>query len=252
MNSLQKAGRLASRLLTIAVANPRRLSHVLGSALAASDEVMNRAGDPLQIPQVDVNSLLPESGEPWRIHLAFFPWTYASISILEFSCLVLLMKRAKAARVFEFGTYMGVSVTQFVLNVGPDSAVYTLDLPENSTGTLLKIDDPDEAALTVQNRKGSLVPPDLKPRVTFLQQDSAAFDESPHAGKIDFVFVDGAHSYDYVKSDSEKGWRMLRSGGIIAWHDVRHQDPDVVRFLVESSYRPTRIRGTSLAFAQKP
>jgi len=64
--------------------------------------------------------------------------------------------------------------------------------------------------------------------------------------------VDGAHSYDYVKNDSEKGWRMLRSGGVMAWHDFRMQDPDVVRYLLESPYQPARILNTSLAFARKP
>ncbi|HUA67287.1 MAG TPA: hypothetical protein VMA13_01955, partial [Candidatus Saccharimonadales bacterium] len=60
------------------------------------------------------------------------------------------------------------------------------------------------------------------------------------------------HNYDYVKNDSEKGWRMLRSGGMIAWHDCRPQDPAVVRYLLESSYEAIRISSTSLAFARKP
>jgi hypothetical protein len=57
---------------------------------------------------------------------------------------------------------------------------------------------------------------------------------------------------DYVKSDSEKGWRMLRSGGIIAWHDCRPVDPGVVRYLLQSSWLPRRIAGTTVAFATKP
>jgi predicted O-methyltransferase YrrM len=208
-------------LLSIASRNPKRLSHVLGTALAASDDVVDPALDLLRMPHVDVSELLPESAEASRIHLVMYGKTYASISDLEFICLVKLMKRAAAVRVFEFGTYLGISITQLALNLPPESVIYTLDLPDDSTSTRLSIDDPHEAAITLEKRRGSLIPPDVKPRITFLQQDSAAFDESPHAGTIDFVFVDGAHSYDYVKNDSEKGWRMLRSGGIMAWHDVR-------------------------------
>ena len=59
-------------------------------------------------------------------------------------------------------------------------------------------------------------------------------------------------NFDYVKNDSEKGWRMLRPGGIIAWHDCRHQDPGVVRCLLQSDYKPIRIAGTTIAFAAKP
>jgi predicted O-methyltransferase YrrM len=252
MNSLQKAIALSANLLRIAVGKPKRLSHVLGTALHASNEVVDSNFDLLRLRPVDVNQLLPESGQPWRILLDLFPQTYASVSVLEFTCLVLLMKSAKATRIFEFGTYMGVSITQFALNLPPESVIYTLDLPDNTTNTLLSISDPDEAAIAFEKRKGALVPPDVKPRVTFLEKDSAAFDESPLAGLIDFVFVDGAHSYDYVKNDSEKGWRMLRSGGVMAWHDFRMQDPDVVRYLLESPYQPARILNTSLAFARKP
>jgi predicted O-methyltransferase YrrM len=252
MNSLRKAVQLGSRLLTIAVGNPKRLSHVLGTALSASDAVVDPASDLLSLRRVDINELLPESGDVWRIHLALFPKTYASISVFEFTCLILLMKRAKATRVFEFGTHKGVSITQLVLNLPPESVIYTLDLPEDAGKTQYAIANPKEAALTREKNKGEMIPADLKPRITFLQKDSAAFDDSPYAGRIDFVFVDGAHDYAYVKNDSEKGWRMLRSGGIMAWHDVRPQDPDVVRYLLESPYQPVRIQDSTVAFARKP
>ena len=49
--------------------------------------------------------------------------------------------------------------------------------------------------------------------------DSAKFDPTPYESKMDLVFVDGAHSADYVRNDSEKGWRMLRPGGVLVWHD---------------------------------
>ncbi len=252
MNSLQKAFQLGSRLVTIGARNPKRLSHVLGSALWASDDVIDSKCDLLSLPTVEVNELLPQSDEPLRVQFAYFPNTFASVSVLEFNCLVLLMKRVNARQIFEFGTFRGISITQLVLNLPPGSKAYTLDLPDQTNSTLYNISDPEEVSLTAETSKGSLVPRDLRDRVTFLKQDSGKFDESPYAGQIDFVFVDGAHSYDYVKNDSEKGWRMLRSGGVMAWHDVRPADPDVVRYLLECSFKPSRISGTSLAYAQKP
>ena len=252
MNSLRKAARLGCRLLTVAASKPKRLSHILGSALAATEDVIHPDCDLLKIPQVNVADLLPESGDPWCLNLAFFPRTFASVSVLEFSCLVILMRRARAKRVFEFGTYMGVSTTQLALNLPSDGTFYTLDLPEDSNGTRLQITDPDERAISVEKGKGGLIPADLKKRITFVRQDSASFDEAPLADSIDFVFIDGAHSYEYVKNDSEKGWRMLRRGGVIAWHDFRPQDPDVVRYLIHSNFQISWIAGTSIAFAVKP
>ena len=38
---------------------------------------------------------------------------------------------------------------------------------------------------------------------------------------MDFVFVDGSHSYEYVLNDSRLARRLLRKDGdgIIVWHD---------------------------------
>jgi len=37
--------------------------------------------------------------------------SHASISVIEFTTLILLMKKAEARSLFEFGTYKGISVT---------------------------------------------------------------------------------------------------------------------------------------------
>jgi predicted O-methyltransferase YrrM len=251
MDYLQKSGRLIFRLIKIAATNPRRLSHVLGTALSASDDVVDKSCDLLRLPHVDVNDLLPSGEELLEIKMAMFPKTYASISLLETIALLLLLKRASSKRVFEFGTYKGISITQLALNLPPESEINTLDLPDESLNTQFPT-DPDDAVVAVKSGKGSFVPAELRPRIQFLKSDSAKFEETPFAGKMDFVFVDGAHNFEYVKNDSEKGWRMLRPGGIIAWHDYRHQDPGVVRYLVQSSFKPAWIAGTTVAFATKP
>ena len=56
-------------------------------------------------------------------------------------------------------------------------------------------------------------------QITTLTGDSAHFDFGPYTREIDVVFVDGAHSYAYVKSDSEHALRMMKPGGVIAWDD---------------------------------
>ena len=252
MNSLQKTLVLVARLIKITLRNPSRLPHVLGSALAASAEVADPALDLLRIPRVYVEDLLPEKSGNERLTLALFPKTSCSVSVLEYLSLALLLKKAGATRVFEFGTYKGVSITQLALNVPASGRICTLDLPEGQADVAFAIPDPDESHLARESGKGGMVPAELRGRIEFLKQDSAKFDETPFAGQVDFVFVDGAHSADYVRSDSEKGWRMLRSGGVIAWHDFRVEDADVVRYLLQSSFKPSQICGTSLAFAVKP
>jgi hypothetical protein len=37
---------------------------------------------------------------------------------------------------------------------------------------------------------------------------------------VDFVFVDGSHSYEYVLNDSRHALKLIRNGkGVILWHD---------------------------------
>jgi len=39
-------------------------------------------------------------------------------------------------------------------------------------------------------------------------------------GDFDCVFIDGNHSYEYVKKDYENYYKLVKNGGIIAFHDA--------------------------------
>lgn len=45
---------------------------------------------------------------------------------------------------------------------------------------------------------------------------------------VDFVFIDGDHSYEGVKRDFELWSALVRPGGIIAFHDMKPDAPDGV------------------------
>ena len=170
---------------------------------------------------------------------------------MECAALAALSRLVEAKRVFEFGTYKGVSTTQLALNVATGGMVFTLDLPEDHPAYSLPIPKPEEQQIAAEGGKGILIPRDLLDRVTFLTSDSATFDETPYLDTMDLVFVDGAHSYEYVKNDTEKGWRMLRSGGILAWHDCVPSHRDVVKYIKECGFKSKLVKGTALAFAIK-
>jgi len=46
-------------------------------------------------------------------------------------------------------------------------------------------------------------------------------------GKIDFLFIDGDHSYSGVKKDFKTYGDMVGEGGVIAFHDIQHEHPRV-------------------------
>ncbi len=39
--------------------------------------------------------------------------------------------------------------------------------------------------------------------------------------KMDFIYIDGNHEYEYVKKDLELYWKILKEGGIISGHDIQ-------------------------------
>jgi precorrin-6B methylase 2 len=149
-------------------------------------------------------------------------WAPGSTSDFEAWILSVLAKRA--SRMFEFGTCTGRTAYLWARNSGPDARITTLTLgPEQlalyeaseddcsiDTGTAL-----DESNYEVFVYSGT----DIAYKIEQLFDDSKAFDETPYAGKMDLIFIDGSHAYSYVMSDSRKALDMIRSGGLILWHD---------------------------------
>ena len=69
------------------------------------------------------------------------------------------------------------------------------------------------------------------------------------------VFIDGTHSYDYVRNDTMKALYCCHSGSVIAWHDFGRRGVNEVRkWILELSkkYEIYAIPGGTLAFMVVP
>lgn len=165
---------------------------------------------------------------------------------------------AKGAReIFEFGTATGRTTYLLARNAPADARVTTLTLPRSGhadysaqagDSAVARSTALEESVYEKFLYSGTAV----EAKVTQLFGDSKLFDERPHEGRYDLIFIDGSHAYSYVKSDSEKAFRMLKPGGTIAWHDCRGKHPitgDVFRYLCELSRtkRLYKLNDTSLA-----
>lgn len=147
----------------------------------------------------------------------------------------ILARHLKARNIFEFGTFTGRSTYYFTLAT-PDTRVTTLDLPPGPGRTI------PEVGLYFVNS-------DREDQITQILTDSRKFDPTPYEKKMDFIFVDGDHSYEGVKNDTEKAFKMLAPGGVILWHDYgASSDLGLVRFFVEYTRQTPlfRIKKTSL------
>lgn len=152
-----------------------------------------------------------------------------------------------ARRIFEFGTYLGR--TTFHLALGKDvSEVYTLDLNPEVDHTSLKLGQAVKSVHKLGLQGHFFHGHECSRHIVQLHGDSRFFDYSPYRNNIDFIFIDGGHTYEYVTNDTSKALEMLGPGGVIVWHDFAPKSPDVVTFAQEfSSTRPLFwIKGTSL------
>lgn len=159
---------------------------------------------------------------------------------------------------FEIGTFDGRTTINLALNSPDHCRVVTLDLPAGSQ-TKFKIEKKEEHFVRkpepgIRCEKYRKVYPKVVGKIEQLLGDSATFDFSNFYDSCSLVFVDGSHAYDYVLSDSEIAMRMVRTGGVVLWHDYGRWD-GVTRALDEleekNDYGLQHIRGTTLVYWRK-
>lgn len=178
--------------------------------------------------------------------------SYASTSTTEAWILGALAKRASC--IFEFGTCTGRTTYIFARNSPEDARIGTITLgPDDVETYKAGAEDPEgwtkEAIAESQYTDFLYTDTPVASKVTQIFGDSKAFDETPWLGACDLIFVDGAHAYSYVKSDTEKALRMIRPGGVIVWHDFSPACPGVWKYLGElaATHPLGHIAGTRLA-----
>lgn len=132
-----------------------------------------------------------------------------------------LCRLAEVGTFFEIGTNRGRTAWT-VAHANPRCSVYTLDLPakEAIDEVALDVNESDRDFFVGDWDRGDAYrETQEEERITTLRGDSARFDFTPYARKMDFVFVDGAHSYSYVENDTKRAFEMLTENGVIAWDD---------------------------------
>ncbi len=176
-----------------------------------------------------------------------------SLGLEELVPILELVQLSGAKRILEIGTSSGGTTWHFAANMGPDAKVVTVDLPPKLSDPAysprsLATERPAEEALG-RHFRGT---PESE-RIEQILMDSRDLSTKPFGEKFDLIFIDGAHSYEFVKTDTENALGLVRDGGYIVWHDyfVFHPDYGVRRYLNEfSRSRPIwRLRDSLCAVA---
>jgi methyltransferase family protein len=196
-----------------------------------------------------------DSGIPVILHeSAASPYWLCPVASFaaDLMAMCMLCQIVRPKLIFEIGTFHGSGALHWASNA-PNAQVYTLDLPPKCTPVLsttqvdkLHIQEQHNGKRLLFNEKPEAV------RIHCLYGDSANFDYTPFLEKVDLFFIDGAHSYEYVRSDTRNALRCCHPGSVIVWHDYgRMGFNGVSRWLHEfatQGHEIYRIPGGSLAY----
>lgn len=186
-----------------------------------------------------------------------------NVSPYELEVIASLVRANAPQVIFEIGTFDGRTSLNMAANAPEGATVFTLDLPPEGLGSTAFPLELNEDMYVKKERSGARFADAVKRyNIVQLLGNSGTFDFAPYYGKVDFMFIDGSHAYEYVKSDTIAALKMVRKGGIIIWHDFVRNGftpfPGVPRALKEFHLTDrcflglTQIQGTSIVYLKVP
>lgn len=201
------------------------------------------------VPTVPVESLVQQEHD---VHLWVGSGVFGETRLTDLLALSLLVATLRPNVLFEFGTFTGLGTLHLALN-SPGGIVHTLDLPSVERASVSGLDweaDIDQSTVGSIYRANA----EVASRVRQHWGDSRRFDTSHLRGTVDFVFIDAAHLYEFVRNDTEKALELAAPRATVVWHDYNRVCPDVQRVVAEQTpkFSPVALAGTSIALMQLP
>lgn len=202
------------------------------------------------IPETALDDILPT--RKVEILLSVQRYEDGMLPVHEAMALLSVLVADPPREVLEIGTFMGHTTKALAENL-KDSTIHTVDLPlefspPQDSKDAPPMDDFHLIARRVVGREFKGQPVERRIKQHF--GDTAVIDFQQF-GKPSFFFIDGSHTYEYCKQDSEKCFALCKGAGTFLWHDVDDSHPGVVKFILEwrnMGRNICRIKGTALAF----
>lgn len=217
------------------------------------DTLDPHAKPPPTVPKIAADEILADDT---TVQLSRLAGVSGNISPAELMIIAAVVKQRQPALCFEIGTFDGRTTQNIAANQPPAGKCYTLDLPpQDANQAALPLACGDQTYINKPVSGARISSQARSEKITQLQGDSGKFDFSPYFGQVDLMFVDGSHSFEYVLSDTEAAWKMVKPGGWIFWHDYdNHWWPGVTRALNQLQAQDPRfqamrhIANTTLCF----
>ena len=148
--------------------------------------------------------------------LGIYSWdipTYTTnFELLKLYSLAKLIK--KNAIAVEIGSYIGASSVFIAKGLSKNSKLYCIDTWQNDAMTEGNWDSYNEFLKNTYP---------VKDKITIIRNKSIDASKTLN-DEIDYIFIDGDHSYEGVKNDIDNWFPKLRSGGVIIMHDIGWAD----------------------------
>lgn len=139
----------------------------------------------------------------------------------EITELLRFLAKHKPKLILEIGTARGGTLFLFTRASSPDAMIISIDLPGGQFGSgYPEWRKPLYESFAIHKQKTHLIRGDSHAPAT-LNMVNKILEEH----KLDFLFIDGDHTYEGVKMDFETYSVLVRRGGIIAFHDICPHPP---------------------------
>lgn len=134
----------------------------------------------------------------------------------EIERLIGVVTNMRPRRILEIGTATGGTLFLFCKFAHPNAVIVSIDLPKGeSWGGYPAWKIPLFMSFKLPDQSLRLIRAD-----SHLKTTREALEEILGGELLDFLFIDGDHTYEGVKRDFEMYFPLVRKGGIIAFHDI--------------------------------
>ena len=201
---MSKLAKLARVIGTLA-GNPKSIANVLldPDEVIVQRRIAREYNLGKGLPTIDLLDLLPNLDE----NVDPFCFMNGSSRTVDLAVLKGLARRLPRCRYLEIGTLRGESIVNMAL------------IAEECVSVSLSEEEILQRGWGTAYARNNGLFLEGVPRLTRIAHDSATLDFST-LGKFDMIFVDGDHSYEGVRKDTQNSFSLLRDEkSIIVWHD---------------------------------
>ncbi|MDE1865673.1 MAG: class I SAM-dependent methyltransferase [Candidatus Micrarchaeota archaeon] len=131
-----------------------------------------------------------------------------------------LLKAKRVASLLEIGTDRGGTLFLLSRIAGPTATIVSVNLPYSSLNAwCMRYRNRLYRRFALKGQRIHLLTADSHKSGTVDEVKTAL-----HGQKLDFLFIDGDHSYEGVRRDFEMYSPLVGKGGIIGLHDITNND----------------------------